>query len=88
MGFFMRNITLIKRYQNRKLYDTANHMYITLAEIRDRILNGEEFKCFDNKTGQDITNTILKQVLLTKSFTTDKLKELILYEKETNNNQL
>ncbi|OGO61207.1 MAG: hypothetical protein A2032_04795 [Chloroflexi bacterium RBG_19FT_COMBO_49_13] len=55
---------LVKRYPNRKLYDTAEKQYISLEGINDLIRQGEEIKVIDNVTGEDLTAVILSQVIL------------------------
>ena len=55
---------LIKKYPNRRLYDTASSKYITLDEVRQMVLDGEEFKVIDKKTGEDITRNILLQIIM------------------------
>jgi polyhydroxyalkanoate synthesis repressor PhaR len=54
---------LIKRYPNRKLYDTTEKQYITLEGISDLIRQGKEIKVVDNVTGDDLTAVILSQVI-------------------------
>lgn len=53
----------IKRYPNRKLYDTKEKKYITLKGIADHIRQGEEIRVVDNATGQDLTTITLTQVI-------------------------
>ena len=54
---------LIKRYQNRKLYDTTQSKYITLEEIAELIKSGMDIKVTDNKTKEDITSVTLTQII-------------------------
>lgn len=54
---------LIKRYQNRKLYDTSCSQYIDLADIEQATLKGEKIKVIDLKSEQDITRDIQAKVL-------------------------
>jgi len=56
--------TLIKRYANRKLYNTQTSRYITLKGIAELIDEGEEVRVIDNETGEDITNVALSQILV------------------------
>jgi polyhydroxyalkanoate synthesis repressor PhaR len=56
--------TLIKRYANRKLYNTQTIRYITLKGIKELIDEGEEVRVIDNETGEDITNVALSQILV------------------------
>lgn len=53
----------IKRYRNRKLYNTQSKRYITLEEIENLIKKREEVKVIDNQTGNDITGTTLSQII-------------------------
>ncbi len=55
---------LIKRYANRKLYNTASSRYITLRGIADLLEGGEEVKVIDNETGEDMTAVTLSQILV------------------------
>ena len=55
---------IIKRYQNRKLYDTNTKKYITLAEISVLIIKGEDIQVLDNESGEDITAITLSQIIL------------------------
>jgi polyhydroxyalkanoate synthesis repressor PhaR len=54
---------VIKKYPNRRLYDTEESRYIKLADIRDLVINDLEFVVYDKKTGDDITRNILLQVI-------------------------
>lgn len=53
----------IKKYPNRRLYDTKLSKYITLAHIKELVLEKEPFVVIDKKSGEDITRTILMQVI-------------------------
>jgi polyhydroxyalkanoate synthesis repressor PhaR len=55
---------LIKRYANRKLYNTQTSRYITLKGISELIEAGEDVRVIENETGQDITNVALSQILV------------------------
>lgn len=59
----MNEVKVIKRYQNRKLYDTHQSCYVTLEEISQMIKNGDDLRVIDNKTKNDITQTTLTQLL-------------------------
>ncbi len=59
----MSTARIIKKYPNRRLYDTEDSRYITLADVRDLVLNKTEFVVIDKKTGDDITRPILLQVI-------------------------
>lgn len=54
---------VIKRYANRKLYDTESKRYVTLEDLADFIRNGEEVQVVDHVTGEDLTSNILLQVI-------------------------
>ena len=55
---------LIKKYPNRRLYDTHTSSYVTLADIKALVLECENFTVVDAKTNDDITRTILLQIIL------------------------
>ena len=55
---------VIKRYSNRKLYDTKEKQYITLEQIADLVREGEELQVMDNASGEDITALTLSQIIL------------------------
>ena len=59
----MKETKIIKRYQNRKLYDTHESSYVTLDEIAKMIKGGENLRVIDNKTKNDITAATLTQLL-------------------------
>ena len=59
----MSKTRVIKKYPNRRLYDTEESRYITLADVRDLVINEVEFQVIDKKTGEDITRSILLQVI-------------------------
>jgi polyhydroxyalkanoate synthesis repressor PhaR len=55
---------VIKKYPNRRLYDTATSSYITLVDVKQLILEFAQIKVIDAKTEEDITRTILLQIVL------------------------
>lgn len=59
----MSKIRVIKKYPNRRLYDTEESRYITLSDVRDLVIERIDFQVIDKKTGEDITRTILLQVI-------------------------
>lgn len=59
----MADVRIIKRYQNRKLYDTFQSCYVTLEEIAQIIREGHEIQVIDNKTKNDITYMTQIQLL-------------------------
>lgn len=74
---------LIKKYPNRRLYDLDKRVYITLSDIKDKVLQGLHFQVIDAQTGEDLTQSTLFQVLLENEtlissfFTPELLKYLI-----------
>lgn len=59
----MSSARTIKKYPNRRLYDTEESRYITLGDIKDLVINKIEFIVIDKKSGDDITRSILLQVI-------------------------
>jgi polyhydroxyalkanoate synthesis repressor PhaR len=57
---------LIKKYANRKLYDTRTSRYVTLDAIADLVRHGQEIEVVDRDSGQDITQVILSQIVLSE----------------------
>ncbi len=55
---------IIKRYSNRKLYDTEDKRYITLEQIQQLVQDGQDIKVVENQTGEDLTTVTLSQILL------------------------
>ncbi len=55
---------VIKKYPNRRLYDTDSSSYITLAEVKQLVMDSEPFVVRDVKTGEDLTRSILLQIIL------------------------
>jgi polyhydroxyalkanoate synthesis repressor PhaR len=76
---------LIKKYPNRRLYDTRTSTYITLADVKELVLKHEEFRVVDAKTGDDLTRSILLQIILEEEaggapmFTSDLLAQMIRF---------
>jgi polyhydroxyalkanoate synthesis repressor PhaR len=54
----------LKKYPNRRLYDTQTSSYITLADVKTMVLAGENFEVRDAKTSEDLTRSILLQIIL------------------------
>jgi len=69
-----RSVRVIKRYQNRKLYDTQNSCYVTLDEIGQMVKQGEDVKIIDNRSGEDLTTVTLTQII----FEEEKKKKSLL----------
>jgi len=53
----------IKKYQNRRLYDTQQSSYVTLEKIRQMVTDGEEFAVIDAKNASDVTHHVLLQII-------------------------
>jgi len=53
----------IKKYANRRLYNTATSSYVTLDYLADMVKSGEDFIVYDAKTGEDITHSVLTQII-------------------------
>lgn len=66
--------TIIKRYQNRKLYDTRHSCYVTLEDIAQMVKQGEELRVVDNRTKEDITSVTFAQII----FEEEKKKKQVL----------
>ena len=58
------SVRLIKKYPNRRLYDTQTSTYITLSDVKQLVLDHELFKVVDAKSGDDLTRSILLQIIL------------------------
>jgi polyhydroxyalkanoate synthesis repressor PhaR len=78
-------VRLIKKYPNRRLYDTRTSTYITLVDVKDLVLKQEEFQVVDAKTGEDLTRSILLQIILEEEaagapmFSSDVLAQMIRF---------
>lgn len=76
-------LRVLKKYPNRRLYDTRTSSYITLADVKEMVLAGETFEVRDAKTGEDITRSILLQIILEEEsggvpmFSTETLAQII-----------
>lgn len=55
---------IIKKYPNRRLYDTHASSYVTLAQVRDLVMQREPFVVCDTRTGEELTRSILMQIIL------------------------
>ncbi len=77
------SLRLIKKYPNRRLYDTQTSAYISLNAVKGLVLSLERFKVVDARTGDDLTRTILLQILVEEEtagvplLTTDLLLQMI-----------
>ncbi len=68
-----RDPKVIKRYTNRKLYDTVESRYVTLDEIAEMIKAGAEVKIIDNRTKDDLTSVTLAQIIFEEEKKTSKM---------------
>ena len=59
-----KSLRVIKKYPNRRLYDTETSAYITLAEVKRLVMKSQPFKVVDVKTNDDLTRNILLQIIL------------------------
>ena len=81
----MSDIRTIKKYPNRRLYDTAISSYITLADVKQLVMDNIEFQVVDAKTGEPITRNILLQIIAEQEdegapiFSTDMLTKIIRF---------
>jgi polyhydroxyalkanoate synthesis repressor PhaR len=58
------DVVIIKKYANRRLYDTESSSYITLERLAEMVRQKREFKVVDAKTGEDITHGVLTQIIM------------------------
>lgn len=63
---------LIKKYSNRKLYDTKDKRYLTMNRLAELIKSGEEVSVLDNETGDDLTSSIVSQLLARENSAVEK----------------
>jgi polyhydroxyalkanoate synthesis repressor PhaR len=76
-------VRLIKKYPNRRLYDTKTSSYITLADVKQMVLKQEDFQVIDAKSNDDLTRQILLQIILEEEsggmpmFSSDLLSQMI-----------
>ena len=76
---------VLKKYPNRRLYDTQSSSYITLADVKQMVLDSEAFEVRDAKTGEEITRSILLQIILEEEsggvpmFSTATLSQIIRF---------
>lgn len=60
----MASVLLLKKYTNRRLYDTEKSIYVTIEYVTDVIRKGRQIQVIDAKTGEDVTSSILTQIVL------------------------
>lgn len=81
----MADPRIIKKYPNRRLYDTEISSYITLEEVRQLVVDGEEFEVRDAKSGENLTRSVLLQIISEHEdrgqpmFTTQLLSQVIRF---------
>ncbi|MFZ4551827.1 MAG: polyhydroxyalkanoate synthesis repressor PhaR [Aquabacterium sp.] len=79
------SVRSIKKYPNRRLYDTQTSSYITLADVKDMVLACQQFVVLDAKSGEDLTRSILLQIILEEEtagvpmFSTQALAQIIRF---------
>ena len=82
---FEEGIRVIKKYPNRRIYDTHSSKYIKIDDIREMIVEGTPFVVLDSKSGEDVTRSVLLQLIIEQEsetnplFTTENLKTFIRY---------
>ena len=59
----MKPARLIRKYSNRRLYDTSGSRHVTLDDLRQLVVAGEKIKVVDDKTGEDLTRSVLLQII-------------------------
>jgi len=75
---------LIKKYENRRLYDTTNSRYVNLDEVAAMLQNGDHVQVVDSATGEDITRLILTQIIVEdaktpgSTFPLDVLRQMVI----------
>lgn len=81
----MAETIIIKKYANRRLYNTQTSTYVTLDSLAEMVRNGQEFEVVDAKSGEDITRVVLAQIIFEEEskdsalLPTTFLKELIRF---------
>jgi len=76
---------IIKKYPNRRLYDTEQSKYITLVDVRELVMEGVRFKVLDTSSKEDITRQILMQIIMEEElggkplFTAEMLAQLVRF---------
>jgi polyhydroxyalkanoate synthesis repressor PhaR len=84
-GSSASGVRVLKKYPNRRLYDTQSSSYITLADVKQMVLDGAPFEVRDAKSGEDLTRSILLQIILEEEsagvpmFSTETLSQMIRF---------
>ena len=80
-----RPVRTLKKYPNRRLYDSQTSSYITLADVKRMVLDGQDFEVVDAKSGEDLTRSILLQIILEEEsgglpmFSSEALSQIIRF---------
>src|SRR3990167_10323732 len=80
-----QGVRAIKKYPNRRLYDTQTSSYITLSDVKEMVMGCEQFVIVDAKSGEDLTRSILLQIILEEEsagmpmFSTQALAQIIRF---------
>ena len=79
------SLRVLKKYPTRRLYDTQSSSYITLADVKQMVMEGDAFVVRDAKSGEDLTRSILLQIILEEEtggvpiFSTQMLSQIIRF---------
>lgn len=85
------NIRIIKKYPNRRVYDTHQSQYIKMDDLREMVIANIAFQVIDTQNKQDVTRSVLLQIILEQEseinplFTSDNLRNFIRYSDNKNN---
>ena len=85
------SVRIIKKYPNRRLYDTYHSVYIKLDDVREMVLSNTRFQIVDSKTGEDVTRSVLLQIIVEQEsdidplFSSDNLLHFIRYYGQNQN---
>lgn len=66
-------VRILKKYPNRRLYDTELSRYVTLADVRELVMEGQDLRVIDTVSNEDITRSILLQIMLDEESSGDPL---------------
>lgn len=58
------DVAIVKKYANRRLYNTASSSYVTLEDLSKMVRDGDHFVVYDAKSGEDLTRSILTQIIM------------------------
>lgn len=71
------DVTVIKKYPNRRLYDTGRSSYVTLADLCEMVKDGYDFVVLDAKTGEDLTRPVLAQIIAEQESSSDNQQTMM-----------